>query len=153
MFQRDPSEITRLETDELTTGIFAGIRRDGSFFYVASSLTYDRKLSQLLVPVIHITTTEITRESDGWELKPYGDSTVWREIQGQQTDRGRQIWAQLQKISASNDPHPIESIAIRVAESSVTYSENGKVGGKIDAAAIDSSGTRWIRRKCSCPEN
>jgi hypothetical protein len=105
------------------------------------------------VPVIHVTTTEITREVDGWELKPYGDPTVWKEIQGQQTVRGKQIGAQLQKISASNDPHAIESIAIRVAEASVMYSENGKVGGNVDAAAISSSGARWVRRKHGCPEN
>ncbi len=140
----------RLETDELATGIFAGRRGDGTPAFAVAALSYNRKLNGPAKLVIETTMNEYARQTGGWELKPYGDPTVWKEIQEQRTERAKQAWAELQKIQSNNGLHAVESIAIRVAELTVNYSSNGKVGGQVDAAVIGSSGVHWIRRKSAC---
>jgi len=150
MIRRYPKSVAELETDEITTGIFAGIREDGTLAYVSVVLLYRNRSSGDHSPVIESKLTEIARTTNGWELHPYGDTAVWKEMQEGLTERSKLAIDQLTMLSKGTDHSVVESMAVRVAELTVAYSVDGKVGGDVDAVAVDITGFHWIRRKSTC---
>jgi hypothetical protein len=107
----------------------------------------------LLQSRLRMTANIVNPEGNGLYFEAYGDSALVDEIKAAQTERSKRIAAEWQSIYKSKDPKAIELLTIKAAEATIQYSDDGKVGGKVDAVALSTAGLRWLCHKPACPES
>jgi hypothetical protein len=137
---------------ELIIGVFGFRGKDANLERAKATLNYDAAASTASEPVIawNVETGKIDPSMSSRNYEAFGDKAVLEEVSAGQTDRAKKELAVREKIlnKASN---VLEEFAIRSAEAVVQYSDDGKVGGPIDAVSLDHSGIKWIKRKSGCP--
>jgi len=81
----------------------------------------------------------------------YGDTAILEEIEAGKTERAKNELCERKRILASKEGFPVEAEAVRSAEVVVSFSLDGKVGGRVDAVSLRRTEIHWVKRKPSCP--
>jgi len=150
---RDPKILENMFDDGLVVGVFGRRRKDASLELTTVTLKYDRISSKPSDPVISekVDSGAVNPEAATPQFWAYGDTAILEEIEAGKTERAKNELCERKRILASKEGFPVEAEAVRSAEVVVSFSLDGKVGGRVDAVSLRRTGIYWVKRKPSCP--
>jgi len=153
---QDPNSVVQLPENQILVGSFGFVRTDGALEIDEVTFRYDPRRSTPLVPFVEseIVPFKIDGDMKGSGYRAFGATEFTRELQRGETERAKKEMEIENQIWHKGTPDVLETLTMRVVEASIIYSEKGKVGGPIDAIALNRSGEiTWLRRKKNCPAN